>query len=81
MTREDMIRRLSAKLRKNMQWLSPIHEPKMVCDNLAILLLNEVERNGMLPPLKSLELMGANTDTMVGIAYVYEQHEWELENE
>lgn len=54
MTKADLILKLSAKLQKQMHLINSEKQrknPKMLCDNLASRILNEILNLGMLPPL------------------------------
>ena len=75
MKRDDMVLQLSAKLQKNIHRMkSQTHTPKILCDNLALIVLNEIERTGMLPPAYTCVNENNKKSTPYGSCKLYE---WE----
>jgi len=53
MKRSEAVQRISKKLQKQMHMINSEiqrNSPKMLCDNLALRVLTEIEEMGMLPP-------------------------------
>lgn len=57
MKREDAVLAISAKLQKQIHMMKSMTDnPKMLCDNLAMRVMTEIELLGMLPPSYKKEL-------------------------
>ena len=72
MKRSEAVLRISAKLQKQLHLMKSqimLDNPKMLCDNLALRVMTEIEEIGMLPPPNHSD---AVTDRLI---YAYYNHE------
>lgn len=65
MKKSEMVLILSNKLQKQIHFInSMVKHPKCLCDNLAIMVLNEIERNGMKPPVVKKTITQEEAESM-----------------
>ena len=83
MKRSDAILQISERLQKNLHRLvSAGGDPKMHCDNIACIVLGEVERMGMTPPSYTHKIStydGCSTNDIEYYTGKITLHNWEEE--